>query len=133
MFNKQGHISRDCRSPQAAELRAKGTIGGPYTKGTSWNKGKAKGKGKGWKGKGINELEGKWPEEPEGENAGDIQAMGGGIQIASVDKFPKPQIYKPFEGKGKGQKGKGTFKPRQSQHLNTFQQQQPPGLKSMYL
>ena len=89
MCNKQGHISRDCRSPQAAELRAKGTIGGPYTKGTSWNKGK--GKGKYGKGKGINELQGQWPEEPEGENAGDIQAMGGGIQIGSVVNFLNPK------------------------------------------
>ena len=58
--------------------------------------------------------------------------MGGGIQIGSVDKFPKPQIYGSFKGKGKGQKGKGTFKPKHSQHLNTFQQQ-PPGLKPTYL
>ena len=71
-----------------------------------WDKGgwSTKGKGKGWKGKGINELEGQWSEEPEGENAGEIQAMGGGIQIGSVDKFPKPQIYGSFKGKEKGKK-----------------------------
>jgi hypothetical protein len=77
---KQGHISRDCRSAKAAELRVKGIIGGP--EGGPWRpkgKGKSKGKGKyGGKGKGLNEVE--WGhEEPEGEAAGDIQAMGGWI------------------------------------------------------
>jgi hypothetical protein len=63
---KQGHISRDCRSPKAAELRAKGIIGSPGIKGfpTGWGTkgfkgGWEKGKGKGTyggKGKGINEF-----------------------------------------------------------------------------
>ena len=144
MCGKRGHISRDCRSPKAAELRAKGIIGSPGIKGFSggwgtkgfkggWDKGKGKGK-YGGKGKGINELD--WPDEPENENAGEIQAMGGGFQIASVDKFPKPQVCKPKPQKGKA-KGKGTFKPKQTQHLNTFHQRpewKPPGLsnKSLY-
>ena len=76
--------------------------------------------------------------QPEGEEGGEIQAMGGGLQIASVDQFPKPQEqlpktqeYKSFKGKAKG---KGKFKPRQTQHVDTFQhkpstpQFNPPGL-----
>ncbi len=31
MCGEQGHISRDCRSPKAAELRATGIIGGSGT------------------------------------------------------------------------------------------------------
>ena len=62
---KQGHISRDCRSPKAAELRAQGVIGQQdWNKGKGkgkggqwdWNKGKGKGKGKG-KHKGVYEME----------------------------------------------------------------------------
>ena len=76
------------------------------------------------------------PKNPKVKTQEKFKPWGGGFQtvnIGSVDTFPKPQIYKPFKGKGKGKsKSKRTFKPRQAQQLNTFQQLQekPPGLKS---
>ena len=112
-------------------------IGGPSnTKGTQWdwNKGKGKGKGKyGAKGKGVNEMEYAYEDQPEEENAGQIQALGGGIQIYSIEKdFPKPRFPKQTSQQAKGKaKGKGKFKPKQMQHLHTFHQRReikPPGL-----
>jgi hypothetical protein len=123
---KQGHISRDCRSPKAAELRAKGVLKGS-SKGTGgqweWPKGKGKGKGKwGGKGKGVYEMEWETDWQPEGEEGGEIQALGGGIQIASVQQFPKPttQTQKgKSKGKGKSQ-DKGRFKPKLAQKVYTY-------------
>ena len=131
--DKQGHISRDCRSPKATELRAKGVIKGS-SKGSggqwNWNKGKGKGKGKyGGKGEGVYEMEWAWEDKPEEENGGEIQALGGGIQIASIQQFPKPinqKGYRP-KGKGKGKGGKGKFRPKQTQNINTFLKP-PPGI-----
>ena len=56
--------------------------------------------------------------------------MGGGLQIASVDQFPKPitQTQGKTQSKGKSQ-GKGRFKPKQTQSVNTFLKT-PPGLKA---
>ena len=91
---KKGHISRDCRSPKAIELRAKGVIKGSSKCGQwEWGKGKGKGKGKyggyggyGGKGKGVYEMEQAWEDQPEGEVAGEIQALGGGIYSVEKNK-----------------------------------------------
>ena len=99
-----------------------------------WNKGKGKGKGKyGGKGKCVYEMEWAWEDQPEGEeNGGEIQALGGGIQIASIQQFPKPinQTYgRIATGKAKG---KGKFKPKQAQNVNTFLKP-PPSMEPGYV
>ena len=59
--------------------------------------------------------------QPEGEEGGEIQAMGGGLQIVSVDQFPKPITQKQGKTQSKGKsQGKGRFKPKQAQSVNTF-------------
>ena len=78
---KKNHISRDCQSDEAKELRAKGVIKG-HSKGTWKGKGKSYGKScKGKPGKGVSELEREYHEgdyQEEDVQEGEIQALGGG-------------------------------------------------------
>ena len=82
-------------------------------------------------------MERAWEDQPEGEDAGEIQALGGGIQIYSVVKdFHKPQIKqtRPTSQSTAKAKGRGRFKPKLTQHVNAFLQEpatpyfKPPGL-----
>ncbi len=67
-----------------------------------------------------------YEDQPEGDDAGEVQALGGGVQIYSIEKdFPKPQVQQARTQQSTAKaKGKGKFKPRQTQHVNTFQQRQ---------